>query len=127
MVKSPPEIKKKLRDESKHKLPPLPRTRKSQTARPQKSRSVIARRVSSLPKPIQQNRRRETKVRDAETQTEEIEEPRRGVNDDILADIRFCGDLLHEMICSACELSEIYQKERKRDLMRRSTSCCIVM
>ena len=57
LVKSPPQKKKPARDvggrgedggaEAKYKLPPPPKPRG-------KSKSVIARRISSLPKPIEQ-------------------------------------------------------------------------
>ena len=144
LVKSPPQKKKPARDvggrgedggpEAKYKLPPPPKSRG-------KSKSVIARRISSLPKPIEQKSAspRESpkqspkhRQRDVETQTEgereEREEEREDVKKkDIFQDIRLCGDLLQEMVANACELSELYEKERRRSLKRqKALGCCAI-
>ena len=46
---------------------------------------------------------------------------------DIFQDIRLCGDLLQEMVANACELSELYEKERRRSLKRqKALGCCAI-
>ncbi|QDZ21483.1 hypothetical protein HOP50_05g40080 [Chloropicon primus] len=159
LVKSPPEKKPVPRIEereiptpapdevARHKLPPLPRKnqepRGEAAGKPPRSKAAVARRVSSLPKPIQQipkgsPENHGSKQRNAETQTEQSAEDAPGKvkanstnkeffgDFDILKEIRLCGDLLQEMVESACDLSELYQKERRRT-SRKQKACCTIM
>ena len=145
LVKSPPQKKRHTRNQSesdngvaRHRLPPLPRKNqrgKTSTAlgKGAKPKPAVARRVSSLPKPIQQVPKQQETRRNAQTQTDAaaargVEDPsrqgQRWERDDIVREVRMCGDLVLEMVSDACELGELYKKERRRGSRRRQGGCC---
>ena len=123
---------------ARHRLPPLPRKNqrgKTSTAlgKGAKPKPAVARRVSSLPKPIQQVPKQQETRRNAQTQTDAAaargaEEPsrqgQRRERDDIVREVRMCGDLVLEMVSDACELGELYKKERRKGSRRRQGGCC---
>ncbi len=96
---------------------------------------TIARRMSSLPKPIAQKPESLTSsptgrsLADAGTQTEgPVATTAPATMAPATEEGRLCGALLLEMVDTARELGEIYRKERKRTKARRQRNqlCCAI-